>query len=127
MTYLVSPEGPDQLPITTPPSFSEECNHKKKSSLSKHLLVVNEASRLLKILQDRYLAKLMARRRVSFAICYITFKTKITFKEHMQMGASLLESGPTAVKVGFGREIMLLLDGISGGPKSRREIDGLPW
>ena len=43
-------------------------------------VVVHGASRPLKILQ--YLAKLIARRRVSFVICCITFKTRISFKKH---------------------------------------------
>jgi hypothetical protein len=29
--------------------------------------------------------------RISFVICYITFKTRISFKEHMKRGANLLE------------------------------------
>ena len=56
------------------------------------MLVIHGASRPSKILQDRYLAKLMAGRRISFAICYVTFKTRISFKEHMNRGAHLLAS-----------------------------------
>ena len=57
---------------------------------SKLMLVVHGAGCPSKILQDRYLAKLMARRRISFAICYITFKTRISFKEHMKRCDHLL-------------------------------------
>ena len=32
----------------------------------------------------RYLAKVMACRRINFVICYIVFKTKIPFKKHMK-------------------------------------------
>ena len=68
------------MPLAILPCLPEQCNHcgknlSRKSSLSKHMLVVHGASRPSKILQDRYLAKLMANRRISFAICYITFKT----------------------------------------------------
>ena len=57
------------------------------------MLVVHGASGPLKILQERYLKKLMAGRRVSFVICYIAFKTKIIYKQHMQSGAHLLAPG----------------------------------
>ena len=53
------------------------------SSLSKHMFVVHGASRPSKILQDRYLAELMARKRISVVICYIPFKTRISFKKHI--------------------------------------------
>ena len=92
----------------------------------KHMLVVYEASRPSKILQDRYLAKLMARRRTSFAIYYITFKTRISFKKHMKKGAHLLVPGPASVEVGFVRELMLLLDGLSVGGQRTREREGSP-
>ena len=75
------------------------------------MVVVHGASRPSKILQDRYLAKLMARRRISFVICYIAFKTRISFKKHMKRGAHLLAPGPEDVEGGLVREFMLLLDG----------------
>ena len=50
-----------------------------------------------KILQDRYLAKLKARRRIRFSNCYISFKMRFSFKEHMAVGAYLLASGPAGV------------------------------
>ena len=92
--------------------------------MSKHRLVVHEASCPSKILQDRYLAKLIARSRTSFAICYYTFKTRIRFKENMKKGAHLLAHGPASVEGGFVRELMLLLDGISVGGQSTREREG---
>ena len=61
-----------------------------------------------------------------FAICYITFKTKISFKEHMKRGAHLLAPGLAGVEGRFVREIMLLLDGISVGGQSTREREGSP-
>ena len=68
------------------------------------------------------MVKLYAHRRVSFVICYITFKTRISFKEHIKRGAHLLAPGPAGVKGRFVKEIMLLLDGISvGGTKHKRE------
>ena len=85
------------------------------------MLVVHGASRPSEILQDRCLAKLMACRRISFFICYITFKTRISFKENMKRGAHLLQVGPAGVKGRFLREIMLLLDGISVGGQTTRE------
>ena len=80
--------------------------------------MVHEDSDPLKILQDRYLAKLMARRRLSFGICYITFKTRISSKKHIKRGAHLLAPGPADVKGGFVRQFMWLLDGISVGGQS---------
>ena len=89
MNYLVTPEVPDHLPLATLSCLPEKSNHcgknfSRMSSLSKHMLVVHGASRPSKILQDRYLAKLMALRWISFVICYIAFKTRISFKKHMQ-------------------------------------------
>ena len=62
----------------------------------------------------------MARRRTSFAICYITSKTRISFKEHMKKSAHLLAPGPANVEGGFVREFMLLLDGIRVKGQSRK-------
>ena len=63
MNDLGPPEAPDHLLLATLP-----CVRRKvqplwyelliKISLSKHMLVVHEASRLKKILKDRYLVKL---------------------------------------------------------------------
>ena len=79
------------------------------------MFVVHGASHLKKVLQDRYLDKLKAHQRINFVICYITFKARISFKEHMKRGAHLLAPGPTGVESWFVREIMLLLDRISVG------------
>ena len=57
----------------------------------------------LRILQDRYLAKLMACRRIIFFICYIAFMTRISFKKHIKRDAHLLALGPKYVKGGFVR------------------------
>ena len=124
MNYVVPPEAPDHLPLATLPCLPEQCSHcgenfSKKSSLSKHILVVHGASRPSKIPQDSYLAKLMVHRRTSFAICYITFNTRISFKKHMKKGAHLLASGPASVEGGFVREFILLLDGMSVGEKAQ--------
>ena len=56
-----------------------------------------------------------AHRMISFVICYIIFKTRINFKEHMNRGAHLLATRPAGVEGRFVWEIMLLLDGISVG------------
>ena len=53
--YVVPPEVPNHLPLSTLPCLKEQCNHcgrnfSRKSSLSKHTVVVNGASRPLKIL-----------------------------------------------------------------------------
>ena len=74
------------------------------------MLVVHGASRPSNILQDRYLAKLMARRWISCAVHYITFMTRFSFKELMKSGAYLLANGPAGVKVMIGWEFMLVLD-----------------
>ena len=79
-----------------------------------------------KILQDRYLVKLYAHQRISFVICYITFKMRISFKEHIKRGAHLLAPGPAGVEGRFEKEIMFLLDGISVGGQSIREREGSP-
>ena len=131
MSYLVTPEAPDHLPFATLPCLPEQCNHcgknfSRKSSLSKHMLVVHGASRPSKILQDRYLAKLMARRRISFVICYITVKARISFKKDMKRGAHLLTPGHEDVVGRFVRDFMLLLAGISMGGQSTQEREGSP-
>ena len=79
------------------------------------MLVVHGAGPHSEILQERYLAKLMAHRRISCAICHITFKTWFSFKEHMKSGANLLKIEPAGDKGRFVEEFMLLLDGRSGG------------
>ena len=131
LNRLVSPEAPDHLPLANLPCLPEQRNHcgknfSRKSSLYKHMLVVHGASCPIKILQDRYLAKLLAHRMISFAICYINFKTRISFKEHTKKDAHLLAPGPAGVEGKFGREFMLLLDGISVGGQStiEREREG---
>ena len=95
MNYLKTPQAPDHLSLTILLCLSEQCNHcgnilLRKYRLYKHMLVVNGASRPMKILPDRYLTKLMASRRISFVICYIAFKTRISFKKHMNKGAHML-------------------------------------
>ena len=57
-----------------------------------------------------YLAKLMARRWFRCAVCYITFKTRFSFKEHMKSGTHLLATGPAGVEGIFVGEFILLLD-----------------
>ena len=52
----------------------------------------------------------MARRRMSCAICYITFKTRFSFKKHIKSGTHLLATGPAGVKGWFVWEFKLLLD-----------------
>ena len=90
------------------------------------MLVVHGASRPSTILQDRYLAKLIARRRIRFFICYTTFKTRIGFKKHMKRGAHLLTPGHKDVEGGFVRDFMLLLDGISVGGQITQEREASP-
>ena len=107
MIYLVTPETPDHLPLATLPCLPEQCNYcgenfSRKSILSKHVLVVHWASCPSKILQDIYLAKLMAHIRISFVICDITFQTRISFKKHMKRGAHLFAPGPEDVEGGLG-------------------------
>ena len=63
---------------------------------------------------------------ISFVIFYITFKTRISFKEHMKGGAHLLAPGPAGVEGRFVKEIMLLLYGISVGGQSIRKRKGSP-
>ena len=63
----------------------------------------------------------MARRRISFVICYIAFKTRISFKKHMKRGAHLLAPRPAGIEGRFVREIMLLQDGISVEGQGTRE------
>ena len=57
-----------------------------------------------------YLAKLMARRWFRCAVCYITFKTRFSLKEHMKSGTHLMATGPAGVEGIFVGEFMLLLD-----------------
>ena len=79
-----------------------------------------------KIPQDRYLVKLLPHQMISFVICYITFKTRISFKEHLKRAAYLLAPGPAGVEGRFVRKIMLVMDGISVGGQIRREREGSP-
>ena len=60
-----------------------------------------------------FVAKLMVRRRISYLICYITFKRMLSFKEQIKSYTHLLAPGPAGFKGGFVRKFMLLLDGIS--------------
>ena len=90
------------------------------------MLIVQGASRFQKILQDRYLVKLLAHQRINFVICYIIFKTRISFKEHLNWGDHQLAPGPAGVKDRFVRKIMLVLDGISVGGQSTRKREGSP-
>ena len=126
MNYLVPPEAPNHLPLVTLPCLPEQYNHcgknfSRKTSLSKHMLVIHGASSPSKIQKYRYMVKFKAHRRISFAIFY-TFKTRISFKEHMKRGAHLQAPGPACVGGRFVREFMLLLDGICvGGTTPKRE------
>ena len=45
--------------------------------------------------------QVMARRRIRFVICYIAFKTMISFRKHIKRGAHLLAPWPEDVKGGF--------------------------
>ena len=71
------------------------------------MLVVHGAGHPSNILPKIYMAKLIASRRISFTICYITFQTRISFKEHTC----------------FLGEFMLLLDVIC--VRYQAEIEGL--
>ena len=65
--------------------------------LCRQMLVVHGAGHPSKILQDRYLAKLMVWRSISFANSYTTFKTRFSIKEHIISSPHLLTPGPTGV------------------------------
>ena len=130
MNFLLPFVAPDHRPLATLPFLPEQCNHcgknfSSKSSLSKHMLMVHGASRPSKILPYRYLAKMMARRRISFAIFYITFKTSISVKDYMKKGAYLYlhlyiqGPGPARFDGECVREFMFLLYGISVGAKAQ--------
>ena len=49
----------------------------------------------------------MAHKRISCAICHITFKTWFNIKEHMNSGANLLKIEPAGDKGRFVEEFML--------------------
>ena len=61
------------------------------------MLVVHGPGRPSKILQDRYLAKLMGRKKISFAIGYITLMMRFSFRE--QMDSALLICWPLDLQV----------------------------
>ena len=68
---LVTLQAPNHLPLAPLPCLPEQCNHcgkivSRKSSRSKHILIVHGDSLPQKILHDRYPAKLMALRRINF-------------------------------------------------------------
>ena len=102
------------------PAQCLDCGKKflRKSSLAKHMLVIHGAGRPSRMLQDRYSARVSARRKITCATCYITFDTNYSFKEHMKKkhgGSQLLAPGPAGADGGFGGEFMLVLDGRAMG------------
>ena len=50
-------------------------------------------------------------------MCYITFKTRFTFKEPMKSNTRLLAPGPTGAKKGFAGQLLVVLDRSSVGDK----------
>ena len=62
----------------------------------------------------KYLAKLMAHKWISCAICYIN-NTRFSFEEHMKSGPHLLATRPAGVKGRFVGEFELMLDGSNTG------------
>ena len=52
---------------------------------------------------------------------YITFKTRISFQEHMKRGAHMVSPGPAGFEGRCVMELMLLLDGINVRGQSTRE------
>ena len=132
MNYLVTPEVPDHLPLATLPCLPEQCNHcgknfTRKSNLSKHMLIVHGDSRPSQIQQDRNLAKLMASKRITYVVCYIAFKTSISFKKHMKRGVHLLSPGHENVEGRFVKGIHVFAGWYQiGGTKHTREREGSP-
>ena len=57
----------------------------------------------------------MAHRWIGCAICYITFKTRLSLEEHMKSGAHLLATEPVGVMGRFVGEFRMLLDRSSVG------------
>ena len=90
-------------PVSQNSAITVARTSQKKSCPSKHMLMVHEASCPSKILLVRYLAKLMACRRISFAICYITLKMRISLDEPLKWGAHLLALGTGGVEGRFVR------------------------
>ena len=82
------------------------------------MLVVHGVGRPSKILQDRHLANLMTRRK-------ITFKARIISKKHKKRGAHMLAPGAAGVKAKFVGKFVLLLDMISVKDK-KQEIEVSP-
>ena len=108
------------------PAQCLDCGKKfsRKSSLGKHMVVVHGAGRPSQLLQDRYSARVRARRKITCATCYITFGTKYSFKDHMKKkhgGSQLLAPGPAGAEGGFAGEFMVVLDGRAMGDE-----DALP-
>ena len=62
------------------------------------MLVVHGPGYPSKILQDRYLAKLMGREKISFAIGYITLMIRFSFREQMDSVAYLPAPGLGGVR-----------------------------
>ena len=89
--------------------FTEQnCSTEIAVSLSNQILVVHGA------------------KKIRIVICCIAFKTRISFKKHMNRGAHLMAPGPKFVEGGFVREFMLLLDGISVVRQSTQEREFTP-
>ena len=101
--------------ITCHPSACATTVARNYQECQANMLMVHGAGRPSQIIQDRYLASLMAWRWISCNNCYITFNTKFSFKEHMKSGAHLLVTGTAGVNGGSMGEVMLLLGRSSVG------------
>ena len=66
----------------------------------------------------------MARRRISFVICYIAFKTRISYRKHMKRGAHLLAPGPEDVKGVLGGKWCCCWMGSVWGDKAHKRERG---
>ena len=53
---------------------------------------------------------LMARRRISCVTCYITFKTRFSFMEHVESSVCPLAPVPVGAEGRFGGDFMVVLD-----------------
>ena len=106
-------------PAPWPSATTVARTSQENSSLSKIMFVVHGA------LQNT--AKLMAHKRISWAICYITFKTRFSFKEHLKSSPHLLAARPAGVKGGFVWEYMLLLGGITVEDKDTFPASTVTW
>ena len=124
MNYLGPPEAPDHHPLATLPCLPEQCSHCGKNFKQKTACL---STCWWSMEPERQISgKVLGTPKDQLCHFYITFKTRINFKEHMKTGAHMLAPGPAGFKGRFVREIVFLLDWMSVRGQSTCKREGSP-